>query len=75
MRAIVSAAGRESAYAGAMYKDFHNKFQSLPQGHPQNPWVNLMWLLVFSPHIVMLAMLAVVGIWAIGDVLYHLFFG
>lgn len=57
-----------------MHKDFHNRILKLPQGTPARPWVNLMWLLVFTPFIVMLTVFVGVGLFAIGDVLYGVFF-
>lgn len=58
-----------------MYKDLHNKIQNLPQGTPAKQWVNLMWLLVFSPYIVMFLGLVGIGIWTIGEALYKALLG
>ncbi|MBZ0135374.1 MAG: hypothetical protein K8I27_03240 [Planctomycetes bacterium] len=58
-----------------MYKDFHNKIQNLPQGTPAHPWVNLFWLLVFSPFFVLLAAFVVAALWAIGQFAFEALFG
>ena len=60
-------------YADAMY-NWHRKMQTLPQGIPANPWVNLLVLLVFTPVIIVFVGFVLISLWAIGDVLYQAVF-
>ena len=57
-----------------MHKNFHNKIQSLPQGIPANPWVNLFWLLMFTPFILLLAGFVGFVFWALGEWLFKSIF-
>jgi hypothetical protein len=57
-----------------MYKNLHQKILDLPQGHVK-PWVNLMWLLVLTPFLLLLGAFVVFALWHISLYLFKTIFG
>lgn len=52
-------------HTGYMYKNFQNRIMALPKGNP-NPWVNLFWMLVFSPFLLLLGGFVLLVFLAVG---------
>ncbi|MCZ7607448.1 MAG: hypothetical protein M5U25_15540 [Planctomycetota bacterium] len=48
-----------------MFKNFQNQVMALPKGNP-NPWVNLFWMLVFFPFLLVLGGFVLFVFYAVG---------
>lgn len=73
MAGFVGVRGGRLAYNAGMLKNAENRILHLPQGNP-TPWVNFVWMLVFSPFLLLLGAVAIGGLCGIAYVLFEIFF-